>query len=128
MYNAEIKASILSFCILLIISPLAVHNQVNDYRIENKLQPLVFNKSLCKVAEVRANQIQTDWSHKSFFKEVKKIKYAQAGENLAKDFNNEEDLVNAWINSKAHRQNLLRPYTRHCIACVNNHCVQILIR
>lgn len=122
----EKNASLLTFLILLVISPLIVHSQVNDYRVTNKLKPLIFDTKLCAVAEVRANQIQTDWSHKGFLKEVKKIKYAQAGENLAKDFNNETDLVQAWIKSKPHRQNLLRQYTSHCIVCTNNHCAQIL--
>ena len=35
--------------------------------------------------------------------------YAFAGENLAMDFNTAEGVVNAWMNSPAHRQNILNP-------------------
>lgn len=34
-------------------------------------------------------------------------KYQHAGENLARDFSNPQDIVNAWMASPTHRQNLL---------------------
>lgn len=110
----------------LAISPLAIHTQVNQYRLEQGLQPLAHDKELCQIAEARADQIQKDWSHKGFWQEIKKVKYKRIGENLAKDYTSEKALVQAWIASKPHKQNLDRPYTHQCIACKNNHCVQIL--
>lgn len=46
--------------------------------------------------------------------------YAFAGENLARDYNDAEDVVNAWMSSETHRQNLLSSqYTEMGIAARN---------
>jgi uncharacterized protein YkwD len=36
-------------------------------------------------------------------------KYRFAGENLARDFSNANDAVNAWMNSPTHKDNILNP-------------------
>ncbi len=46
--------------------------------------------------------------------------YIYAGENLAKNFSNSKDVVQAWYNSSSHRQNLLnKNYTEVGFASVN---------
>ena len=42
----------------------------------------------------------------SFFKNVG-YRYLYAGENLARDFGDSASVVNAWMNSPTHRDNLL---------------------
>ena len=67
------------------------------------------------------------WAHNSpsgrdpwsFFQEVG-YKYIYAGENLARDFMNSESVVEAWMNSPSHRENLLNPnYKEIGLAVVN---------
>ena len=42
----------------------------------------------------------------------------QYGENLAKNFKSTTNLINGWMNSPGHRDNLLNPeYTRGVMAC-----------
>jgi hypothetical protein len=46
--------------------------------------------------------------------------YTYAGENLAKNFSNSKDVVNAWFNSSSHKQNLLNThYSEVGYAAVN---------
>lgn len=122
----EKNASLLTFLILLVINPLIVYNQVNDYRASNELKPLMFDEKLCVVARVRAEQVQSDLSHNGFKQEIKKIKYKRIGENLAKNFSSETSMVRAWIKSEPHREILLKKYTKQCLVCNNNHCVLML--
>ncbi len=89
----------------------------NKARIEHNLQPLKLNSKLTQSAYNKATaMLESDcWAHycpngKSpwdFFDEVG-YEYIYAGENLAEGFTNNEKVFNAWMNSKTHRENILR--------------------
>lgn len=102
---------------------------VNQKRTEKGLKPLVFNSKLNEVAQRKAGDMFAFnyWAHTSpsgkdpwsFFKEVG-YDYSFAGENLARDFMDSDSVVNAWMNSPSHRDNLLNPnYQEMGLAIVN---------
>jgi len=89
----------------------------NYYRSQNGVTGLTENATLDKVAEEKAQDmfLRQYFAHVSLSGEgaadlVKNAGYAykSVGENLALgDFQNEKDLVDAWMNSEGHRKNIL---------------------
>ncbi|HBD24985.1 MAG: hypothetical protein A2566_00515 [Candidatus Zambryskibacteria bacterium RIFOXYD1_FULL_40_13] len=88
----------------------------NDYRVSNNESPLVVSKLLTEAAQMKAD----DMAERSYFSHVgpdgerpwywfKKVnyKYEYAGENLAVDFTESDDISQAWIDSAKHKANLL---------------------
>lgn len=90
---------------------------VNAERIKNGLNPLKENTLLNKSAELKAkDMIERDyWSHNSpedvetwvFFKKVG-YPYTEAGENQAKNFYDVNNIVNGWMLSSTHKENILK--------------------
>lgn len=75
------------------------------------LNPQLNSAAQAKVDDMFANNY---WAHVSpkgvqpwYFITSSGYKYQHAGENLARDFGNAKDVVNAWMNSPSHRKNLL---------------------
>jgi hypothetical protein len=89
----------------------------NQKRLENGLSPLKYNAELSDAAAKKAADMFSKdyWAHVApdgktpwdFINSVGYI-YTVAGENLAKNFNDSEGVVTAWMNSPSHRENLLR--------------------
>lgn len=88
----------------------------NSARSENGLGELTANGLLSKAAQNKANDMlarqyfahntpdgETPWT---FIKAVG-YSYSTAGENLAIDFNEAENIQSAWMNSPGHRANIL---------------------
>jgi uncharacterized protein YkwD len=97
---------------------------VNEYRIRNGLNPLTLDQRMCNYADKRLGEIKDDWSHNGFNSDISKgylfstlcIGCNVMGENLARDFFNEKDILNGWINSPSHKENLDRKeYKFGCI-------------
>ena len=98
------------------ITPERVLEVTNQKRAESGLTPLTLNGKLNEAAQRKAGDMFAFnyWSHISpsgrspwsFFQEVG-YKYLYAGENLARDFMNSESVVEAWMNSPTHRDNIL---------------------
>ena len=83
------------------VQPYNVLNDINTYRTEKKLDPLQQSIILCGLAYVRSQQIQTDWSHNQFYKEIQKVQVGgRFHENLAR-FYTPDEVVPAWKLSKA---------------------------
>ena len=88
----------------------------NQERTENGLEELTLNPVLVDAATKKAADMinKNYWAHTSpegrtpwsFFKEVD-YQYLYAGENLARDFQDSDSVVNAWMNSPTHRDNIL---------------------
>lgn len=93
---------------------LALHN---DERRNAGLPPLKYNAALASSAQEKATAMLESncWSHycpdgKSpwdFFTNVG-YDYLYAGENLGEGFYDNADVMNAWMNSPTHRENVLR--------------------
>ncbi|MCX6717715.1 MAG: CAP domain-containing protein [Candidatus Taylorbacteria bacterium] len=90
--------------------------ETNEYRSINNESTLAESTLLTNAAQMKAN----DMAIKGYFSHVapngdkpwywfKKIgyKYSYAGENLAVDFTESEDVTEGWINSAKHKANLL---------------------
>ncbi|MEK7536333.1 MAG: CAP domain-containing protein [Patescibacteria group bacterium] len=100
------------------ISPSEVVRLTNEKRAAAGLSALSLNQELSAAAYTKGqDMIAKDyWAHIApdgtepwkFFKDFG-YKYRYAGENLARDFSNANDAVNAWMNSPAHRENMLNP-------------------
>lgn len=101
----------------------------NNERIKNGLKPLSYNEKLAKAAFEKAKDMfaKNYWAHYApdgktpwDFILSSGYQYEYAGENLAKDFMFSEGVVSAWMNSKTHRENILRPeYNEIGFAVVN---------
>ena len=111
------------------ISPEAVVSLTNQKRAEQGLAPLTVNSKLNEAAQRKAGDMFAFnyWSHVSpsgrspwsFFQEVG-YRYLYAGENLARDFMDSGAVVEAWMNSPTHRENIVNgSYKEIGLAVVN---------
>lgn len=88
----------------------------NQERKKNGLNELTLNPTLVEAATQKAADMinKNYWAHTSpegktpwsFFKGVD-YRYLYAGENLARDFTNSPAVVQAWMDSPTHRDNIL---------------------
>lgn len=96
-------------------SLVALHNQERE---KEGLKPLSLNSKLVESAQTKAKAMLASdcWDHycpngKSpwdFFDDAG-YDYIYAGENLAEGFSDNQKVFNAWMNSKTHKENILRP-------------------
>jgi hypothetical protein len=101
----------------------------NIQRQKNGLEPLTYNKQLSDAAYAKAQDMfrKDYWAHYSpdgktpwDFILATKYQYQYAGENLAKNFLFSQNVVDAWMQSPTHRENLLRKeFTEVGYAIVN---------
>ena len=123
--------------LLLLLLPLQLHaltvtsivpeydilQDLNKYRAKYNLQHVKKDERLCKLATIRAKQIQTDWSHKQFYTEIQKTNIGgMFYENLARTFE-PQDVVWGWSMSKmGHREAMLIPEMKYgCVKQINKH-------
>jgi len=114
------------------INPITLNDKilsslVNEWRINNNLQPFTKNEKLCEITQNRVKEIQVTYSHIGFIEKNLSTKHnAYFGENIGRGYTKEQDILNEWLNSPNHLNNLKNPiYTQTCISCENNYCVQI---
>jgi hypothetical protein len=93
-------------------------SETNKQREKLGLSPVVINQSLNQAASAKASNMFSEnyWSHYSpsgkdpwGFISGAGYKFAYAGENLARNFYNSDDVVKAWMNSPTHRENIVNP-------------------
>jgi len=104
-------------------------SQTNKKRAELGLLGLKTNDRLAQAAQKKAQHMFKEdyWAHVSpngtepwDFILGEGYDYIYAGENLAKNFANSKDVVQAWVNSPSHKQNLMnKNYTDVGFAVVN---------
>lgn len=92
-------------------------SETNQKRAEAGLPPLMMNSQLSQAAAAKAQDMfaKDYWAHNSpdgktpwdFIKGSGYV-YTLAGENLAKNFSDSSGVVNAWMASPSHRDNLLK--------------------
>jgi hypothetical protein len=122
-----VKPSVLGFASD--ITPEKVIELTNQRRLEMGLGPLVISNKLSEAAQMKAGDMFSFdyWAHISpsgrdpwdFFRLVG-YRYLFAGENLARDFMDSTSVVEAWMNSPSHRENILNPkYNEIGVAVVN---------
>lgn len=90
----------------------------NQKRAENGLAPLVLNTELTEAATEKSADMfaKNYWAHNSpdgttpwVFIKSTGYDYLYAGENLARGFTNSADVIDAWMKSPGHRENMLSP-------------------
>lgn len=101
----------------------------NAKRAENGLEPLSLNGSLDLAALAKANNMfeENYWAHFSpsgkdpwGFIFASGYRFSYAGENLARNFYTNEEVVNAWMNSPSHKENIVNgKYKEIGVAVVN---------
>lgn len=88
----------------------------NSQRLNAGLEIVKLNSALSQAALAKASDMFANnyWAHVSptgtepwSFITNSGYKYQHAGENLARDFSNPNDIVAAWMNSPTHKKNLL---------------------
>lgn len=110
------------------ISKEKLWNEVNDWRREQGLSEYVENDSLCRYASIRLYQIQKENNHNYFLKEVRSyFPSGEISENLANDFDNESEILESWLNSPSHRENLKKNYIYSCIATDGHYVVHLFM-
>ena len=124
---AFIKPGVLGFSSE--ITATKVFYLTNQERAKKGLPELKLNSTLSASAQAKAQDMFTKnyWAHNApdgtspwnFFKQAG-YQYTVAGENLAKDFYDTESMLNAWMKSPTHRDNILHSkYQEIGIAVVN---------
>lgn len=90
----------------------------NEQRIKNGVSLLVLNQQLSSASQLKARDMFANqyWAHTSpqgknpwSFINDTGYTYLFAGENLARDFGDSRSVVEAWMNSTTHRENLFNP-------------------
>lgn len=100
----------------------------NEQRASAGLKPLSYNEKLADAARRKASNMFSEnyWAHNSpsgkspwtWFKEAG-YNYVFAGENLAKDFGDTSRMMNAWMASPTHKENIINSkYTEIGLAVV----------
>lgn len=98
------------------ITTLQIIEDTNRERAKNNLPPLVENLALSNAARLKAQNMFAEnyWAHFSpsgkdpwGFMLSSGYKFSFAGENLARNFSNANDVVVAWMNSPSHRENIV---------------------
>lgn len=110
---------------------------VNQERAKAGLSTLVSDPALANMALDKAKDMYNNkyFDHNSPtygspFDMMKAygIRYTYAGENIAKGQRNPQEVMNAWMNSTGHRQNILSPnFTKIGVAYYNGEWVQEFI-
>lgn len=112
-----------------------VITRVNQERSKKGLASLQTSESLMKSCDIRAKEITTEFSHtrpdgSSCFTVVSES-YRAAGENIARGQANAEHVMNSWMNSEGHRNNILGSFTHIGVGCYEHegtlHWVQLFI-
>ncbi|PYI52970.1 SafA/ExsA family spore coat assembly protein [Paenibacillus flagellatus] len=110
---------------------------VNQERAKAGLRPLASDAALTAMALDKAK----DMYHNGYFDHTSPtygspfdmmrsygIRYTYAGENIAKGQRTPQEVMNAWMNSAGHRQNILSPnFTKIGVAYYNGEWVQEFI-
>ena len=84
---------------------------VNQRRKENGLSELSYRNDIQNAVDIRANEIISSFSHtrpdgSSCFTAVN-VNYYAIGENIASGQRNAAEVMNSWMNSPGHRDNIL---------------------
>lgn len=98
------------------IDPQKVLSLTNQYRENNGLPALKYSPLLENAAKLKAEDMLSKhyFAHESFngtgldyWLKKSGYRFRVAGENLSSDFYTEEGVVNAWMRSEIHRENIL---------------------
>lgn len=86
----------------------------NKYRLEAGLTPLTEDSVLDQKAQIRAGEVTVKFDHtrpdgSNCFTVLDGVNFTMAGENIAAGQVTPEQVVEEWMNSPAHRENIMNP-------------------
>lgn len=94
------------------LTPEEVVRFTNQERVRRGLQPLAVSAQLSRAAQAKASDMMNEqyYGHAEWerFIRVSGYNYCLAGENLAMNFTEPREVVEAWMHSSEHRDNLLK--------------------
>lgn len=99
------------------VLPAVLASMTNDQRVNNNAPTLSENSLLDKAAQLKAEDMAKRgyFAHNTpegylpwYWLDKVGYKYSHAGENLAVNFNDSKDVVDAWMNSPTHRANIVK--------------------
>lgn len=98
--------------------------EINSFRKLKSLNPVSTDSYTCNFANIRAKEISTDFNHNGFNNRINNHtlpypSYHYIVENLAQT-SNFSSVVNMWINSSGHAQNLLADVIYGCVGNFGN--------
>lgn len=92
----------------------------NIYRMKKGLQPLMLSSKVQKLSDIRKKEVAKFYSHtrpngKDCFTVINSstISPFTMGENIATGYRSAKEVVDAWIKSKGHRENILNRTFTH---------------
>lgn len=101
----------------------------NAERVKAGVAPVTENSQLNQAALLKAQNMFAEdyWAHYApsgkspwyWFDQAGYV-YTLAGENLARDFDTSQGVINGWMNSPSHRENMLTPGYKHIGIAVLN--------
>ena len=109
---------------------------VNQERGKNGLPPLTYKSDLQALADKRAEEISKSFSHtrpdgKNCFSVFDDYGFGNSfyrlGENIAYGYQTPADVMNGWMNSSGHRENILGNYTGIVVGVYGNYWVQLFV-
>lgn len=114
----------------------AVLALMNDAREKEGAAALKLDEDLCKAAQIRAEEIAELFSHTrpdgtscfTVLREIGWSSYGMVGENIAMGQRTPESVMDSWMNSQGHRENILNEaFTAVGIARYQNGWVQLFV-
>lgn len=109
------------------IDSVLLFNLVNEYRISTNKTPFIWSEELCVYTDVRLKETTKEWSHTNFSAEGICMD-CLLGENLARNFDSEQETLNAWLASPTHKENIDHPYQYSCIRNNQTNIVQLFVK
>lgn len=101
--------------------------QVNNFRAGKGLAPLSAHSDVCFFANLRAQEIVTNFNHDGFSNRISSNSlpyksYSSVAENIAMNPNS-QNVVQSWINSSGHNANMSKDVPYGCVVGVGNYYV-----
>jgi uncharacterized protein YkwD len=102
-----------------------IMGKINEYRASNGLSNVNVNTETCNFAKTRAGEIKSAFNHDGFrsridSKSLPYPSYSLVTENIAMT-SNYKDVVNMWINSSGHAENMRKDTPFVCVEQDGNH-------
>lgn len=92
---------------------LQLHNEERDKYWLMELRPLSLDNILCDYAFAHAEIMSRSYLHHSKIKNILRLGYIRAGENIAYGQPDEETVMKNWLWSPGHRKNILNSKFRY---------------
>lgn len=94
-------------------------SKINEYRASKGTYAAVYNQETCSFARIRAGEISSNFNHDSFTQKISSNSlpypsYSLVTENIAMT-SNYQDVVDIWINSAPHAENMAKDTPFICV-------------